>query len=243
MLAAPEHSLTTDEAARFDILLFQRMQAVPIQYLRGSQEFYGRSFAVSPAVLIPRPETELIVDAVLRLFRDRDWPLRLVDVGTGSGVLAVTLALEYPQSSVTAVDLSPNALQVARANATALGLNRRLLDGTVRFLESDLLAAVHDQRFDCIVSNPPYVPQTDAPSLHPQVRDHEPHLALFGGADGHDVLRRLIPEAWNRLVPGGWLLLETAGRTPMLDDLLCHWKEVHFLRDLQGIERIAIARR
>ena len=217
MLAAPERRLTAEEARRFDGLLEQRLRAVPLQYLRGSQEFYGRSFAVSPAVLIPRPETEQIIDRALDLFRDRNWTLRLADVGTGSGVLAVTLALHYPQSSVVALDLSREALRVAQHNAEALGLNDRVLGGSVRFTESDLLRAVAGEQFDLIVSNPPYVPLTDRPTLHPQVRDHEPHLALFGGADGHDVLRRLIPEAWDCLAPGGWLLLETGGRSTILE--------------------------
>ncbi len=243
MLAAPERRLTAEEARRFDGLLEQRLRAVPLQYLRGSQEFYGRSFAVSPAVLIPRPETEQIIDRALDLFRDRNWTLRLADVGTGSGVLAVTLALHYPQSSVVALDLSREALRVAQHNAEALGLNDRVLGGSVRFTESDLLRAVAGEQFDLIVSNPPYVPLTDRPTLHPQVRDHEPHLALFGGADGHDVLRRLIPEAWDCLAPGGWLLLETGGRSTILEDLLAGWASVDFAKDLQGIERIAIARR
>ena len=102
---------------------------------------------------------------------------------------------------------------------------------------------MHDESFDLIVSNPPYVPLADAPDLHAQVREHEPHLALFGGEDGHNVLRRLIPQAWERLVPGGWLLLETAGRTPVLDRLMDGWADVRFVRDLQGVERITVARR
>ena len=122
-------------------------------------------------------------------------------------------------------------------------MNDRVLGGSVRFTESDLLRAVAGEQFDLIVSNPPYVPLTDRPTLHPQVRDHEPHLALFGGADGHDVLRRLIPEAWDCLAPGGWLLLETGGRSTILEDLLAGWASVDFAKDLQGIERIAIARR
>ena len=243
MLAAPERTLTAAEAERFEALLERRLRAEPVQYLRGSQEFYGRPFLVTPAVLIPRPETELIVSEVLGLFADRHWPLRMADVGTGSGVLAVTLALEYPEATVVGLDVSGEALEVAVRNAEALGLGRRMLGGGVRFLRSDLLASVHDESFDVIVSNPPYVPLADAPDLHAQVREHEPHLALFGGEDGHNVLRRLIPQAWERLVPGGWLLLETAGRTPVLDRLMDGWADVRFVRDLQGVERITVARR
>ncbi len=243
MLAAPNRELSAKALAKFDGLLERRIAGAPIQYLRGSQEFYGRSFAVSPAVLIPRPETELIVEMSLNLFRERAWPLRIVDVGTGSGVLAVTLALEFPESTVVALDLSTDALKVAQGNAASLGLGHRMLAGTVRFEQSDLLAAAGGERIDLIVSNPPYVPLEDAPELHRQVRDYEPHLALFGGADGHDVLRRLILQAWNCLEPGGWLLLETGGRTAVLDDLLAGWSNVRFLKDLRGIERIAVARR
>ena len=228
---------------RFEALLKRRLRAEPVQYLRGSQEFYGRSFAVSPAVLIPRPETELVMETVLELFQDRQWPLRMADVGTGSGVLAVTLALEYPASSVVGLDVSAEALRLAEHNAGALGLERRLLAGGVRFAVSDLLEAVGVDRLDVIVSNPPYVPLVDMDGLHAQVREYEPHLALFGGDDGHDVLRRLVPQAWNRLEPGGWLVLETGGRTALMDDLLKDWAEIRWVQDLQRVERVAVARR
>ncbi len=242
MLAAPEMALTEPQASKLEELIGERLRAVPIQYIRGSQEFYGRDFLVTPDVLIPRPETELIVDEVLRLIphggAERHAPLRLLDVGTGSGILAITLALELPTAQVTALDISPAALVVAQRNAQSLNVDPARL----RFLKSDLLAAVaHEPPFDVVVSNPPYVPLADAPTLHPQVRDHEPHLALFGGPDGHDVLRRLIPEAWLALRPDGWLLLETAGRDACLDQLLEPWCNVYYRHDLQQIERIAVA--
>lgn len=233
MLAQPDRPLREEEAGSFQGMIAQRRGAVPIQHLRGSQEFFGRDFFVSPDVLIPRPETENVVEEVLRLYPDRNAPLKIADVGTGSGILAVTLALEYPQSSVTALDISTAALREARTNAARLGADR------VVFLESDLMAAVAGQTFDLIVSNPPYIPQHEAPTLHRQVLNHEPHLALFGGEDGLDILRRLIPQAVQHLVPGGWLLLETAGRTAALDDLLKTGKTRHYVADLQGIERIA----
>ncbi|AFL90333.1 (protein release factor)-glutamine N5-methyltransferase [Terriglobus roseus DSM 18391] len=236
MMAQPDRPLREEEAGAFQGMIAQRRGAVPIQHLRGSQEFFGRDFFVSPDVLIPRPETEHIIEEVLRLYPDRNAPLKIVDVGTGSGILAITLALEYPQSTVTALDISPVALREARANAARLGADR------VVFLESDLMAAVAEETFDLIVSNPPYIPQHEASTLHRQVLNHEPHLALFGGADGLDVLRRLIPQASQRLVPGGWLLLETAGRSAGLDDLLKGWKDQHYVRDLQDIERIACLR-
>jgi release factor glutamine methyltransferase len=237
MLAQPDRQLKEEEAGSFQGMIAQRRGYVPIQHLRGSQEFFGRDFLVTPDVLIPRPETEHLVEEVLRLYPDRDVPLRIADVGTGSGILAVTLALEYPRSTVAAMDLSQEALAVAWQNAAKLGVADR-----VECVQSDLFGALDvDAEFDLIVSNPPYVPEAEADTLHPQVRDYEPHLALFGGPDGHDVLRRLIPEAGRRLKAGGWLLMETAGRTAVLDALLQGAWRTHFVRDLQGIERIAVS--
>lgn len=238
MMAQPDRPLKEEEAGSFQGMLAQRRHAVPIQHLRGSQEFFGREFAVSPDVLIPRPETEHIVEEVLRLFPDRKAPLKIADVGTGSGILAVTLALEYPQSLIAALDISPDALAVAQDNAARLGTLSR-----TRILQSDLLAAVEGETFDLIVSNPPYIPLTEKDTLHAQVRDYEPHLALFGGADGHDVLRSLIPQAKDALSPGGWLLLETAGRSSIVDSLLEKMSNVHWVMDLQGIQRIAVAQK
>jgi release factor glutamine methyltransferase len=237
MLAQPDRLLREEEAGAFQGMIAQRRGAVPIQHLRGSQEFFGRDFSVSPDVLIPRPETEHVIEEVLRLYPDRNAPLKIADVGTGSGILAITLALEYPQSNVTALDISPAALREARSNAKKLGAER------VVFVESDLLLALNGQHFDLIVSNPPYIPLREASSLHREVVQHEPHLALFGGDDGHDIFRRLIPEASEALLPGGWLLLETAGRTTILDELLKDWKDPCYVQDLQGIERIAVAQR
>ena len=239
MLAQPERRLSAEQVASYQGMLAQRRGAVPVQHLRGSQEFYGREFFVTPDVLIPRPETEHLVEEVLRLYTDRTAAIRMADVGTGSGVLAITLALAYPQAWVCALDISDAALGVARANAAALGCAER-----VRCVESDLMAAVAgDEAFDLIVSNPPYIPLTERDTLHAQVRDHEPHVALFGGEDGHDVFRRLIPQAAQQLRPGGWLLLETAGRTALLDSMLAGWDGVHAVPDLQGIERIVAARK
>ncbi len=237
MLAQPGRILREEEAGSYQGMLAQRRGAVPIQHLRGSQEFFGRAFEVSPDVLIPRPETEHIIEEMHRLVPDRSASLRMADVGTGSGVLAVTLALEYRHGSVLALDLSSEALEMAYRNA------RRLQARNVRFGQSDLLAAAGGLPFDTIVSNPPYIPLAEKHTLHAQVRDYEPHLALFGGEDGHDVFRRLIPQAARLLRPGGWLLLETAGRSATLDALLEGWADLHYVHDLQGIERIAVARR
>ncbi len=234
MLAQPERPLREEEAGSFRGMIAQRRGGVPVQHLRGSQEFFGRDFKVTPDVLIPRPETEHIVEEALRLFPERSAPLRIADVGTGSGILAVTLALEYPASNVLALDISPAALGVARENAAALDVRN------VRFAESDLLAAAGEESFDLIVSNPPYIPLKEAAELHRQVGEHEPHLALFGGDDGLDLVRRLLPQASRLLQPGGWFLMETAGRSPALDVLLQGWRGSRYVPDLQGIERIAV---
>lgn len=235
MIANPDRPLREEQAGSFQGMIAQRRGAVPIQHLRGTQEFFGREFRVTPDVLIPRPETEHLVEEVLRLYPDRTAPLRIVDVGTGSGILAITLALEYAQSSILALDISPAALDVALTNASALGADN------VSFKESDLLASAQGEMpFDLIVSNPPYIPLSDAGELHAQVRDHEPHLALFGGEDGLDIIRLLLPQALQRLKPGGWLLLETASRTETLDDLLQGSHHFHYVKDLQGIERVAV---
>ena len=237
MLLQAGQMLSEEQAGSFRGMVAQRRGGVPIQHLRGSQEFFGREFLVSPDVLIPRPETEHLVEEVLRLYTDRSAPLRIVDVGTGSGILAVTLALEYPRSSVLAVDISRPALAMAHTNAVALGARN------VRFAHSDLLAAASGESFDLIVSNPPYIPLREAADLHPQVRDHEPHLALFGGDDGLEIFRRLIPQAAQHLRPRGWLLMETAGRTNALNQLLGDWVHLHSVPDLQDIERIFAAQR
>ncbi len=217
----------------------RRATREPLAYILGYREFYGRAFAVAPAVLIPRPETELIVEyALAHLPADRF--VRLVDVGTGSGALAVTLAAERPAWHVEAVDLSREALDEARRNARTHGVLDR-----ITFLQGDLLAPTMGT-FDAIVANPPYVARRDAPGLMPEVRDHEPALALYGGPDGLDLPRRLLAEASGRLVPGGWIAMEFGyGQeddvTSAAQDAGLH--VVTVLCDLQGIARTLVARR
>jgi release factor glutamine methyltransferase len=238
----PDRTLTDAEQADYDRDLSRRLAGEPIQYITGEQEFYGLKLRVTPAVLIPRPETELLVEAVLERLPTRDpaQPLRVVDIGTGSGAIAIALAVERPGLQVTTLDISPTALAVARENAAAHGVA-----GRIRFLESDLLAAVAGEApFDAIVSNPPYVPETDRATLHPQVRDHEPASALFAGPDGLDIYARMIPEAYTALPPGGLLALEFGhGQREALASLLGAWNDVEFLDDLQQIPRVALARR
>ena len=249
LLAHPEASLSGEQVDAFELLIARRAAHEPLQYLTGRQEFFGLDLHVSPAVLIPRPETELLVEAVLlwaqgaRAARPEQ-PLRLVDVGTGSGAIALALAEHLPGADIAALDLSVDALAVAQGNADRLGLGAR-----VRFLPSDLLEtlapeAAGERGFDAIVSNPPYIPATDAESLQREVRDFEPHRALFAGGDGLGIYRRLIPEAASALRPGGLLAMEIGfGQRDALATLLHGWDDVHFLDDLAGIPRVVLAER
>lgn len=217
-----------------EALLARRLQGEPVAYLLGEREFYGRPFAVSPAVLIPRPETELLVDAALARLPENG---RALDLGTGSGCLALTLALERPDCAVTAVDQSPQALAVARGNGQHLGARH------VQWLEGDWFAplAAH-QRFHVIVSNPPYIEADDPHLAQGDVR-FEPRHALAAGADGLDDLRRLIAVAPAHLEPGGWLLLEhgwnqgEACRTRLTQ---AGFGDAQTLRDLAGLERVSL---
>jgi release factor glutamine methyltransferase len=255
LFAHPERVLTEDEASRFAAALAQRVRGVPNQYITGHQEFWGMDFIVSPAVLIPRPETEHLVETVLdlaRAFRSSCClspgfarpgapSPRIVDVGTGSGCIALALAKELPHAEIHAVDTSPAALEIAHSNATRHGLQER-----VRFQKSDLLGAFsHDPaRFDFVVSNPPYVSDADEAILQSEVRDFEPHSALFAGPTGLDVIQRLIPQAQRALKCGGWLLMEIGqGQDAAIRELLSTWKDLRFAPDLQGIPRIATAQR
>ena len=236
LLTHSEAELTAEQSAQFDDWIARRARQEPIQYILGETEFYGLKFRVTPDVLIPRPETEHLVEAVLELV-SRDAAVRICDVGTGSGAIAVALAHELPRAHLTAVDLSRPALEVATENARRHGVADRM-----RFVESDLLGAVRGETFDVIVSNPPYV--RDDEVLESQVRDYEPKAALFAGPTGLEVYRRLIPQAHQALVPGGWLLMEIGhGQRDGLAGLLKDWEKVEFKVDLQGIPRVAIAQR
>lgn len=235
LIAHPERPVTRDEQAAYQRVLERRLCFEPIQYIIGSTEFYGLTLRVAPGVLIPRPETESLVEAVLsRVAADA----RIVDVGTGSGAIAIALAHSLPQAFVTAIDLSPEALAIASENAVVHTLN-------IRFVQSDLLDAIaREQPYDAIVSNPPYIPDADSASLHPQVRDHEPSRALFSGPSGLEVYERLIPQAHALLKPGGLLAVEIGhGQRGAVAALLADWAAVEFLDDLQQIPRVALARR
>jgi release factor glutamine methyltransferase len=236
LITHSDETLTAAQAATYHGWLARRAAQEPVQYIVGEQEFWGLRLRVTADVLIPRPETEHLVEAALELLPEGE-AVRVADIGTGSGAIAIALAVSRPRAQVTALDLSAAALQIARENAALHGVAER-----VRLVESDLLAAVRGERFAMIVSNPPYVPGGE--DLEPQVRDFEPHTALFAGAEGLDVYKRLIPEAAEALEPGGWLLMEIGhGQRAALAELLRGWDEVRFVDDLQGIPRVAVAKR
>lgn len=189
----------------FRELVRRRAEGTPVAYLVGYREFFSLSFQVTPDVLIPRPETELLVVRAIDLSKTQSIS-RVADVGTGSGILAVCCAKHIPESHVTALDISPAALEVATANAVRHGVA-----GRIELVESDLLVGcVAEGRFDLIVSNPPYVSTAEMADLDSSVRNHEPQVALDGGEDGTEVIERLIPQATERLHPGGWLLIEVS---------------------------------
>jgi release factor glutamine methyltransferase len=235
LYAHDERVLNDEEYQRLEDVLYDRINGVPLQYIVGRQEFYGRYFRVNPAVLIPRPETEHIVEAVLE--KRPGAGTRIVDVGTGSGCLAVTLALEIPGAQVFAGDISEPALKVARENAAALG-------ASVSFLCMDFLDAITG-RFEFIVSNPPYVRPGDIHRLQREVREHEPHVALFSPADELEVYRRLMAGAERLLVEGGCLMMEVGiGMDERVLELFgAAWKKLVTKTDLQGIPRTVIVER
>jgi release factor-specific protein-(glutamine-N5) methyltransferase len=311
LMAHGNDELSGAQVDRYAELLERRDRGEPIQYITGETEFYGLPFRVTPDVLIPRPETEHLVEKVLELAGGFEEP-RIVDVGTGSGAIAIVLACklaqmatkknelagEFPEifpsgakarvdfaassarlkscpdtkqsffaaclapegiseslpgnapisaagqtpiATVTAIDLSAPALAVACENAERNGIS-----GSIRFLCGDLLAPVADERFEIVVSNPPYVSSADRDSLPVEVRDYEPELALFAGEDGLAIYRRLIPAAHAALIPGGFVALEIGyGQDAAIRDLLAEsgFEEIEFVPDLQGIRRVACGKR
>jgi len=237
IMAWPERMLTPQQSAAFEHLVSERLRAVPIQYLRGQQEFYGRNFLVTPDVLIPRPETELLIDEVKR-YIDPGALVMIADIGSGSGAIGVTLAAELEMARITAADISPAALAVTEQNAL-----RHHVSDRVRTFESDLFSRLGGRIFDYVVSNPPYIAASERDSLHPQVRDHEPDLALYGGEDGFEIYTRLIPQAWKHLRPGGMLFLEIGKPGQILTANLKAWSDTYTINDLQGLPRLIVARK
>ena len=241
----PEALLDGDAARKFSELVTQRAHGVPTQYLTSKQEFWGLEFEVTPAVLIPRPETEHVVEVAMeRLGEQRGREnLRVADIGTGSGCIAVALAHELRSAEIVATDISKAALEIARRNAERHGVA-----GRIRFVECDLLDAVITQErgFDLIVSNPPYVARNEEAQLPRDVREHEPQEALFGGATGIEIYGRLITEASDHLCVGGLLVVEIGyGTAEHIRQLLdcAAWRDVRVTNDLAGIPRVVSAER
>jgi release factor glutamine methyltransferase len=245
LYAHPERELTSDEMRRYDETITRRATGVPAQYITGHQEFWGLDVIVTPAVLIPRPETEHLVEAALALAKP-DGPgrpsphgLRVVDVGTGSGAIALALARELPWAEIHATDISLEALEVARINAA-----RHELASRIQFHHSDLIDGFLPGSLDFVVSNPPYVGESEEDSVQLEVRKFEPRNAVFAGTTGLEVIERLIPQARVALRPGGWLVFEISGTIAKgARGLLSSWDEVSINHDLQGIARVARARK
>jgi release factor glutamine methyltransferase len=277
LIAHGDEELTRAQLVRYSQCIERRLAGEPIQYITGHAEFYGLHFHVTPDVLIPRPETEHLVEKAIELaatmgkseareliqngsVSEHDFSPaatspatgralapanpafpRILDIGTGSGAIAIAVAHSLPNAKVTAVDISTESLAIASENAARNNVKAR-----IRFVQSDLVAAITGQTYNLIVSNPPYVPLADRDSLSVEVRDHEPALALFAGHDGLDVYRRLIPAALAALDPSGFLALEIGfGQSAQIAQLLASagFEQIEFTSDLQGILRVASARR
>jgi release factor glutamine methyltransferase len=233
LYAHPERELREVEWIHYGRYLHERMQGKPTQYITGRQEFYGREFRVTRDVLIPRPETELVVQTAVEVGRGAR---RILDAGTGSGAIAVTLQLEM-LAAVCGTDISAAALVVAAENARRHGT-------AVSFVRCDLMSAIASGSMDVIVSNPPYVPLGDRASLQREVRDHEPEAALFAGPTGFEIYERLVSDAERVLHPGGWLIMELGynSRDRVLAMLGPRWQDVRVVPDLAGIPRVLAAR-
>ncbi len=262
LYAHPERELSDDEQRRYEQALSQRARGIPAQYITGHQEFWGMDFIVSPAVLIPRPETEHVIETVLELQksdlglrtaalktnpvgsevqgpRSDVRSLRIVDIGTGSGCIALAVAKELPSAEIHATDTSPEALEVARANTA-----RYQMEARIQFHQTDLLTGLEPSTFDFVVSNPPYVGECEADLVQLEVRKFEPRRAVFAGPTGLEVIERLIPAARDVLKPGGWLVMEISGTiADGVKLLLESWDCIEIKNDLQGIPRVALAKK
>jgi len=236
LIAHPENVLSEKQRELLALLTARRVAREPLQYIIGEQEFYGREFRVTPDVLIPRPETEILVERAITFLLDLEAP-RFCEIGIGSGCISVSVLCAIGNASAVGVDISKAALNVAEENARRLGVGDR-----IKLAVSDVFSNVPNQEFDAVVSNPPYVPEPDLATLQPEVRDFEPQVALTSGHEGLDLIKRLIAEAPARLISGGALIFElgydqSARVREMFNDRV--WRDVEFLADLQGFPRIA----
>ncbi|MDA8234942.1 MAG: peptide chain release factor N(5)-glutamine methyltransferase [Clostridia bacterium] len=226
----------------FREVIERRVEGTPVAYLTGQREFMSLVFAVTPDVLIPRPETELLVERIIADITINAPGGLVVDVGTGSGAIGVSVAMYVLGVRVAALDISPQALQVARKNARNHGVDQR-----IDFIQSDLLEKLTTEfrgKVDWMAANLPYIPSGEVPHLARDVAGYEPHLALDGGADGLELYRRLIPQAWEYLKPGGWLGMEIGpGQGQLLQAELAgdHWAEAVVIKDYAGLERFVVA--
>ena len=241
VIGHPERLLTPDEASRFQQFVARRATREPLQYITGIQEFFKLSFEVTPDVLIPRPETELIVEAALDLLKSANGPL-IADVGTGSGCIAISLLHEMPYARALGSDLSSKALAVAHRNAERHGVI-----GRFGLAQADGLSAFPQQPiFSAIVSNPPYIPAKEIDSLQPEVRDYEPLSALIAGDDGLSHIRTLLGDSAPLLEPDGWLIFEIGfDQSDAVQALIdpTTWESVRIQNDLQNIPRVFVLRK
>jgi len=239
LIAHPEYELRVDERSLLQDFANRRANREPYQYIAGHQEFYGLEFEVTPDVLIPRPETEILVERAIRSLTERPGSSTFLEVGVGSGCIAVSILASVSNSIAAAVDISDKALAVAGRNASKRGVSERL-----RLFVSDVYTNVEQRNFDLIVSNPPYVPNADLETLQPEVRNFEPYASLSDGGNGLSIVEKLVRGATNFLKPGGELLIEIGfDQSPRVENMFDArlWETVEFLPDLQGIPRIAHA--
>jgi release factor glutamine methyltransferase len=237
-VAHPEHELSASEQTHLDELIDRRLTREPLQYILGRQEFYGLEFEVTPNVLIPRPETEILVEYAIEFLKPLDKPT-FCEIGIGSGCISISVLHNVRGATATAGDLSASAINIARANSI-----KHAVDDRIEFVESDVFANIPVTQFAAILSNPPYVPEIDLDSLQPEVRDYEPQLALTSGEQGLDVIGRLVNGGPQYLRSGGMLIFEMGfNQSPVVSQMFSTvvWQSFEILPDLQGIPRIAAA--
>ncbi|HEX8195047.1 MAG TPA: peptide chain release factor N(5)-glutamine methyltransferase [Pyrinomonadaceae bacterium] len=237
LIANDDRDLSYEEIELFFELIERRASGEPIQYITGRQEFFGLEFEVNENVLIPRPETEILVEAAIEILREKENPY-FCDVGTGSGCIPISILANLENAKAVAVDISSGALAVARKNAEKHRVAER-----IEFYESDVFAVFQNPKFDLIVSNPPYIPNKDLPVLPREVREHEPHAALFGGAVGTEIVERLLTDAPQFLIENGYLMFEIGfaqgeAVKAIIDGKM--WRLIEIKDDLAGIPRIVI---